>query len=235
MRFATLVMAVLLGILSIGAHIPNSTGYDTLSVQVIYAIPSDREAKPEYREAITLAVTDVLEWYVNRLDITAIELVGDLPQMCSMERPTSYFNGEDWDKKVRSTVSQDCGRVSLYDRSVFVIFADVPPVCKRHNGSALGNRGGVATMNAMHIKGLLEPQQPCSRRERTPSGYLGTLAHEMGHALGLRHPDCEIDDWTCHRKDIMWETRHFPDAYIHDTDVPKLHSVLQREPYFGPD
>ena len=32
----------------------------------------------------------------------------------------------------------------------------------------------------------------------------------------------------------MWETRYFPDAWIDDADIARLHSVLQKLPYFGP-
>ena len=236
LRYALMVAALFLcGIVSIGAHIPESNGYDTLSVQVIYAIPSDREEKPEYREAIAKAMNQVLEWYVEQLDITSIEVTGELPQVCRLQKPTAHFAREKWPTKVSRAILQDCMRLAFYDRSVYIIFVDIPAVCQYRKGSALGDRRGMAALNESHIQGLSQKQSHCGLPQRTPDGYAGTLAHELGHAFGLEHPDCETDDPTCHRKDIMWETRHFPDAYIDNANLPRLHNVLQRGlPYFGP-
>ena len=240
MRGRILTAAVLSSLLSLGAYIPESNGYDTLSVQVIYAVPSDRTENAAYREAIGLAVTELLDWYVEQLDITSIAVIGELPQVCRLQQPTSYFATTNWPTKTWQSVRDDCTPINKYHRSIYVIYVDVPPVCERHNGGAVGHRGGLALLNEEHLSGLLKPPPhtaeycPGSRGIRV--SWSGILGHEIGHAFGLRHPPCEGEPDCGHHTIMGRGSLTYPDAYIEETDFARLHSVLQRGlPYFGPE
>ena len=248
MKYGVLAATLLFGSLSVGAYIPGSSGYDTLSVRVIYAIPADRIERPEYSEAIAAGVVDVLRWYADRLDITAIAVAGELPQVCSLSKPSSHFATDRWYRDTLWAVWEDCRRLGWppldeYHRYVYVLYIDVPPVCtqKAWHGAAVGSPSGWAILNESFLRTLTQPMNDdysshCGRSiDETWWSARGVLAHELIHAFGVPHPEClgEIDCADNFAVNGLSENG-FPRTYIPDDVVPRLLAVLQRKlPYMG--
>ena len=164
---------------------------------------------------------------------------GELPQVCQLRQPAAHFAGDAWHRKVVRTVWTECVPLGALHRQVYIIYVDIPPVCEVFNGAAMGHLHGLAVLNGEHLRSLLVPPphtaEHCPNTRGSRVNRIGTLAHELGHAFGLRHPSC-IGSPDCADDTIMGSgSRHFPSTYIEETDFPRLHSVLQRGlPYMGP-
>lgn len=213
-------------------HEAIKAGTPTPLVRVIYAIPSDREVAPGAPEAIAAAVTDVQQWYAEQMGGPTFELVGETPRICHMRHDSNHFDSVVWHQTVLRTVEGRCAPWKLSERHILVIYADVPPACDFHNGAALGGEG-YAFLNRVHLMGLVDPEQEdiCAAfRKPIPEGYRsgfrdtvdgwrGSLAHELGHALGLGHHDNCQDTGKCLDDSVIGRGAYsYPDTYLHESD-----------------
>ena len=122
---------------------------------------------------------------------------------------------------------------------VWVIYADVFGHC---SNSSLGRGwGGITIVSRSDLNGLVSPDtyRPCAITPgdqggllRTAYGWIGGLAHELGHVFNLPHPPgCENDDWTDPHDFALMCTGYFyeyPATYL--TEEDKAH--LRASPFF---
>ena len=201
-------------------------------VQVIYAIPSDREFRSEYAEAVREAILHVQGWYADQLEDVTFVVDQPTPLTCHVAELAAYFELEHgWNRTIESV--QHCAPVRHGSaRYVWAIYIDVDFDCD-HNGE-LGRGGhGVTIVHGGDLSGLMDPDNfiLCGSPARSTHGWIGGLAHELGHAFSLPHPPgCDEDLPSCDYGALMkwgyyWD---YPDTYLTADDV----DFLAASPFF---
>ena len=194
-------------------------------VRVIYAVPADREPNTIYKGAIENAVREVQSWYASQLDGYTFAFAKPTPQVCSLHKPADYYARESgWDRIVYGL--QQCTPVAyLSSQYVWIIYPDVAFDCER---SELGRGGGgVTILHRGDLDGLLNPDTHihCGAPPRSAQGWIGGLAHELGHAFGLDHPPgCDAALPQCDNDALMWLGFYwdFPDTHLTEADMRTL-------------
>ena len=202
------------------------------AVRVIYAVPADREFHAPYKAAIEHAIYAVQRWYAEQLDGRTFAIEGPVPQTCMLTNPAAYYEGHGgWQRMLDGL--QHCAPVAHFSsRYVWVVYPDVAFDCEV---SELGRGGdGVTILHRADLDGLVSPQPyaPCGYEPRSIHGWIGGLAHELGHTFGLEHPPgCDEGLDSCDRDALMWIGFYwdYPDTYLTETDV----RTLQASPFFA--
>ena len=202
----------------------------TPMVQVIYAVPSDRDENLRYVEAIRHAILDLQKWYAEQLNGFTFAIESPTPLTCAVEAQAQYYEGYDgWNRVIDSL--QHCAPVEHFsDEYVWAIYIDVESDCS--GISELGRGGeGITILTGDELKGLLNPDTfvHCGYGPRATGGWIGGLGHEIGHAFGLNHPaGCDEDLSTCDYDALMsagyWV---YPDTYLTDDDK----AILEKSPF----
>ncbi|HLG99036.1 MAG TPA: hypothetical protein VKX49_22180 [Bryobacteraceae bacterium] len=170
---------VVCGLLWRGIHTP---AYPTL--KVVYLVPSDRNPREEFPHAARRAVVSVQRWYFDRLGSRKTFALADpLVETVKTRHSENWYAASAgkrddrealWSAAVHEAFTLTGG--SYNDpRHVWLYFldADVPRV------PAQGT-SGVALLLRDDIRSLLGTEPSCMAA--------GTIAHELGHAFGLKHP-----------------------------------------------
>lgn len=214
--------------------VPTATTVPEPAVQVIYAIPSDRLHNTRYEAAINGAILHVQDWYADQLDGRTFAIEEPAPLVCEVEKPAEYFEGEKgWDRVVKAV--QHCAPVQYWsDEYVWAIYIDAEFDCQ--GGGELGRGAiGITIVHAGDLKGLLNPATftLCPGwPSRGTYGWIGGLAHELGHTFGLDHPsgcDARLDH--CDHDALMWLGFYwdYPETYFTDEDV----AILRSSPFIS--
>ena len=202
----------------------------TPMVQVIYAVPSDRDENLRYVEAIRHAILDLQKWYAEQLNGFTFAIESPTPLTCAVEDLAEYYEGYDgWDRVIGSL--QHCAPVEHFsDEYVWAIYIDVEFDCS--GKGELGAGGfGITIVHDGDLQGLLNPDTfvHCGYGPRGTGGWIGGLGHEIGHAFGLNHPaGCDEGLSTCDDDALMsagyWV---YPDTYLTDDDK----AILEKSPF----
>ena len=207
--------------------------YTSPTVHAIYAVPADRAYEPRHAIAIGDAIEDVLGWYREEAGV-AFAVANTSPQVCYLAHKANRYAGEGGWYGVVDDV-QHCAPVAwLTQWETWVIYADVdPPDCEDEQAYELGRGGaGIVIVSSGDLHGISiadsDTYAPCDLPARNRDGWVGGLAHELGHAFGLPHPigcdtgeDCDDDK---SGNSLMW-TGYFydyPDTYLLDSDKAYL-------------
>ena len=196
-------------------------------VQVIYAIPADRQHDTRYETAIHDAILHVQDFYAEQLDGRTFAIADPAPLICEVGKPAKYYEGDDGWERVIGAV-QHCAPVQHWsDQYVWAIYIDAEFDC--NGGGELGRgAGGITIIHGGDLEGLLNaagfslcPGYP----PRGTHGWIGGLAHELGHAFGLDHPPgCDKGLSDCDADALMWFGFYwnYPETYFTSDDVATL-------------
>ena len=205
------------------------------TVRVVYAVPSDREFRSDYSEAIERAILGVQSWYRRQLNGLTFSLYDTVPQECQMGQPSEFYHRYSWERVVDGV--QHCAPVKggLDNDFTWVVYADVMPGCGpwEHGFERLGRGAiGLTILGRRDLFGLVDEDadyQRCgegyAHRPGLPYGrWEGGLAHELGHTLHLVHPPgCDEGRPGCdHRALIAGGWFDYPDTYLRFDDKEAL-------------
>jgi len=207
-------------------------------VHAVYVVPSDRQERDDYRQAIDMAVRDVQWFYQAQIGdgrSFALDPAGVL--VLHSSHPTSWFGthqphgfGTFYDN-VRGDVEALTGRVqgSLHaGPDLWALYVDAQPVC----GQCGGCGGGRVTVIARNdLRGLVgeafEKVCPTDADTNTRCRWIGGLGHELGHAMGLQHPAaCDAGLPSCDWGALMFTGyASYPNTYLRADDKLKLNAT----------
>ena len=206
---------------------PSPMSARTPTVRTIYAVPSDRTEDERYVSAVGNAVLSVQEWYAGQLNGLTFAIQGPTPQVCNVRNAAAYYEGKGgWDRVISDV--QRCAPVSHFsDRYTWIIYIDAEFDCA--GGGELGaGASGIAILHRGDLEGLASPDtyELCAFWPRGKGGWIGGLAHELGHAFGLGHPNgCDAVLSSCGDKSMMWDGFYnYPETYINVKDKEDLGS-----------
>ena len=206
---------------------------ETGTVRVIYAAPSDREFRSDYRDAIQHAIVDLQSWYRRQLGGLTFSLYDATPELCQLSETSDYYDQDPWQKVLEGV--QHCAPVEDNTSTfAWVIYADLEAVCGARG--SLGRGGtGLTMVGREDLEGLIGNRlvyyDECGRGPYAGpvTRWIGGIGHELGHVLGLPHPPgCDDGLPTCDRAALMhsgYET--YPDTYLRPDDK----QVLWRSPF----
>ena len=200
-------------------------------VRVLYAVPSDGEFRTGTPYAIRQSVAHVRWWYQQQLGGATFSLSYPTVENCPMSRPESFYaTGNAWEKIVDGV--QHCAPVQGWtDTTVWVIYPDVEEACDEDHELGAGGPG-LTILGSTDVEGVTEPGEYryCDEVWWGSLGrWIGGLAHELGHALGLPHPPgCDDELPTCDRQALMSNGyESYPGAYLRDDEK----AILGRSPF----
>ena len=165
---------------------PTATPTPAPSVRAVYAVPSDRVVRAAFYAAVRDAVLDVQRYYAGQLDGRTFVITGALPQVCSLPRAASHYEGLDaWQNMLDDL--QPCVPISHHSETyTWIVYADTTAAC-RGSFETLGRGGdGVTIVGGWDLRGLTsdEPYSECDYWVPRPqNGWIGGIAHELGHAF----------------------------------------------------
>lgn len=203
-------------------------------VQPYYLYPSDQPYHKEYKLASDKAMKEIQDWYKKQVGLTFevlptktiksaktyAEMRGD-----STENPLFHTDNK---QKISwwNSVMDEVGGPKV--KTVNMVFA------QGGGGVALGTLTGEWQGMCTVGDWVLEPISGVSEPKAVPAKHatwevkngtpMGTLAHELGHAFGLHHP--EFDDVKSVMK-MHWE---YPQAGLTSWE----YMILWENPFFNP-
>ena len=195
-------------------------------------MPSDRSAQQQFIDAVDFAVIHVQQWYASKLDGYTFMVEEPTPQVCNLAEPADFYEGQGgWHRVIRGL--QHCAPVSHDSREhVWVIYPDVDFDCSG-NGELGAGGNGVTILHRGDLDGLVDPlnHEQCGFWPRGEYGWVGGLAHEIGHAFGARHPPgCDEQRIDCDSDALMWLGYYYdyPETYLTEDDM----TILRASPFF---
>ena len=220
-------------------------------VRVLYAVPSDREFRSDYSQAIRRATEHIRWWYQQQLDGLTFSLKAPLPEKCQMSQPHDFYARYSWQRVLNGV--QHCAPAADTPDLAWVVFADVVHECGpggwEQGYDQLGRGGhGLTILTRWDLQGLTgeagqyyycDGDNLAGPFNERPGRWFGGIAHELGHAFGLPHPPgCDEGLPTCDEPALMQNGyQTYPDTYLRDDDKASLRAspfITPHDPLLQP-
>ena len=212
---------------------------DSLSVRIVYAIPSNRELVQVYRDAVVQAVHQLQIWYGEELDGITFAMADTVAEVCHLSEDDQFLIEHEgtvaarWKAALESVAH--CGPQHYDEEFVWIVYFDVDEPCWTSDRPYTLGRGGrgLTLLGRWDLLGLTSRdfEHPCGHGGHPYGRWVGGLGHELGHAFGLPHPPgCDEGLSSCDHEALMGTGyAYWPDTYLRDDDK----EVLRASPFFA--
>ena len=210
---------------------------ETGTVRLIYAAPSDREFRSDYRDALGHATVNLQSWYRRHLGGLTFSIYDTTPEQCRMSENADYFDHSPWPKVLEAV--QRCAPVEGSTSTfAWVVYADLDELCGQQDRLGRGGRG-LTINHGGSLEGLIGNRltyyTPCGRGPFSGpvTRWIGGSGHELGHVFGLAHPPGCDDGLPSCDSDALMYLGHliYPNTYLRPDDK----QVLWRSPFIDKD
>jgi hypothetical protein len=188
----------------------------------IYLVPSDRNVREDFKEAIKNAALNIQSWYYKQLNSKTFTLSEPIVSVVKTNHLSEWYSihGTSSDKHLwfwQNTIKDgyEFSGINPADKNKVVVFC----IDADHDVGQYGAAGelGKAVLSRVHLLGLI------GRNATNPCRWVGVLGHELGHALGLPHPEnCEtpmLKDYANEYRSLMYLGFHlYPYTYLLEED-----------------
>jgi hypothetical protein len=204
------------------------------SVRVVYLVPSDKAERPEYTAAIKNAMRSIQDFYRQQgTDGKTFQIDDRMVEVYKTPHTAAWYAVNNasalspfvvWWNANNDAVSLIPG-FRTDGNTDWVVYVDADYPCwqnePQHGGAGLP---GIAIMPAPDLRGLAGETPNLECLGATPpqissfqqNRWIGGLAHEFGHSLGLPHsPGCEKNLPTCDYNALMWTGLYdYPNTHL---------------------
>jgi hypothetical protein len=151
-------------------------------VRVLYFVPSDLSPDPSQQDRILQASNDAHRWYADHTDIGQTFLWAGAVEVVLGQRQASYYQADLW-----GTVLGELGARGYPIWSPGSVFA----IWVKGGGLFAGGTTWFGwTGNAMvGVEAFIQDGCMPTHPSNWPCTPGGAMAHELGHAFGMPHPD----------------------------------------------
>ena len=227
---ALVTLAALAAATSWAGSQPGGSAYNTI---VIYFYPNDYQPEQQYIDQIDPTVANVQQWYgaqVGKTFVTSPVVV------VRGQHNSAWYSTAVWTNVL--TELRDRGYADYCgQRTVMIFVASSIPFTG--GGSCdpayTAEWGGVAMWpDSIFDQMLGKPPPSGSEWCWTPDCSRGVIAHELGHAFTLPHPEgCGVTWPDYCALTVMWSWWNYPNAGLLDLKVAPEKQTLANSPFFS--
>lgn len=202
---------------------------DSPQVRFSYIVPSDKTVNDAYVDGIKKAALSIQTFYSEQLGGQVFSTTHPTVEVIESNNDTAWYAAAMWNRS-----RETAGAIFGDPNNIYIIYVDADADCDDTTG--IGGTNGVALLPANDLRGLVgEPTvDSCEGIDTTAPihRWIGGLGHELGHALGLPHPEgCNEGLASCDSNSIMWlGFVDYPETYV----GARARETLSSSGFFSP-